>query len=198
MFKLRELERSDLREINLWRNKPDLIDFLGAPFRYINYEVDENWFNSYMNNRGNTVRCSIIECDENGAKCPEKLIGIISLTDINYINQTAIMHIMIGKNENQGRGAGFFSINTMLKHAFYNLNLNRITLTVLTTNIRAIHLYEKCGFILEGKHLQAIYKNGKFVDTFSYAILKQNWKLPESNHPENSYVCVFGERNSHL
>ena len=184
MFKLRELERTDLKEINVWRNKPELLEFLGAPFRYINSEVDENWFNAYMNSRGNTVRCSIIECnfeDVGITKQTEKNIGIISLTDINAINQTAVMHIMIGDFENQGRGAGFFAINAMLKHAFNNLNLNRITLTVLATNKRAIHLYEKCGFVLEGTQRQAIFKNGKFVDTFSYAILKQNWQLLKTN-----------------
>ena len=40
MFHLRELERKDLPTINKWRNNPELIALLGAPFRYINLDVD--------------------------------------------------------------------------------------------------------------------------------------------------------------
>lgn len=49
---------------------------------------------------------------------------------------------MIGDSENQGRGIGIFSINEMLKHAFYNLNFQRVELTVPENNERAKHLYE--------------------------------------------------------
>ena len=42
MYKLRELERKDLIIINSWRNDYELIEQLGAPFRYINLEVDQN------------------------------------------------------------------------------------------------------------------------------------------------------------
>lgn len=56
MYHLRELERKDLKTINCWRNDPELIAVLGAPFRYINLDVDENWFDGYMSNRGTQVR----------------------------------------------------------------------------------------------------------------------------------------------
>ena len=36
MIRLRELESKDLAEINQWRNDPELISNLGAPYRYIN------------------------------------------------------------------------------------------------------------------------------------------------------------------
>lgn len=61
MYRLRELERKDLARINGWRNDPELLALLGAPFRYIAPEVDEKWFESYMANRGNAVRFAITE-----------------------------------------------------------------------------------------------------------------------------------------
>ena len=61
MYKLRELERKDLTIINSWRNDYELIEQIGAPFRYINLEVDQKWFDFYMSNRGNQVRCAIVE-----------------------------------------------------------------------------------------------------------------------------------------
>lgn len=48
MYKLRELERKDLEQINKWRNDPELIELLGAPYRFINLEVDTKWYENYM------------------------------------------------------------------------------------------------------------------------------------------------------
>ena len=81
MFYLRELERKDLSIINKWRNNPELIKNLGAPFRYINLEVDTQWYESYMKNRNDAVRCAIVE-DEN-----DEILGLVSLTQISQINQ---------------------------------------------------------------------------------------------------------------
>ena len=44
MYKLRELERKDLKKINSWRNDEEIIALLGAPYRFINQEVDEKWY----------------------------------------------------------------------------------------------------------------------------------------------------------
>lgn len=171
MYKLRELERKDLGCINQWRNDEELIKLLGAPYRFINLDVDMKWYESYLVNRGNAVRCAIIEsgCDE--------ILGLISLVSIDFINQSAEIHLMIGDKENQGRGIGTFAMNAMLNHAFYNMNLQRVELTVVESNKRAIHLYEKCGFKLEGQKRRARYKQGKFIDMLIYSILKDEYAL---------------------
>lgn len=94
------------------------------------------------------------------------ILGMISLTSINYLNQSAELHILIGDFENQGKGIGTLAVKEILNHGFNNLNLNRIQLNVLVYNDIAIKLYVKCGFKLEGKKRQAVYKNGKFVDMY--------------------------------
>lgn len=76
MYKLRELERKDIKEINKWRNDPELISFLGAPFRYINEEIDMLWFDNYMKNRHIFVRLAIVGDDD-------KILGLASLTNID-------------------------------------------------------------------------------------------------------------------
>lgn len=48
MIKLRELEFEDLKIVNTWRNNKELIDSLGANFRYVNFETEKLWFDSYM------------------------------------------------------------------------------------------------------------------------------------------------------
>lgn len=169
MLYLRELERGDLPVINRWRNDPKLIALLGAPFRYINLEVDTKWFETYMGNRESAVRCVIME---DGS---DEILGLVSLVSIDNINQSAEFHIMIGDTRNQGRGIGTYAVDAMLKHAFDNMNLQRVELFVLEDNERAKHLYEKSGFVYEGRKRKAKYKDGKFVDMLMYSILKSEF-----------------------
>lgn len=170
MLKLREVERKDLLQINSWRNNPDLIDLLGAPYRFINIDVDTKWYENYMANRNSTIRCAIVE------EGKDNILGLVSLVSIDFMNQSAEFHIMIGDVQNQNKGIGTFAVQAILKHAFQNLNLHRVELTVLETNHRAQHLYEKCGFKREGIKRKAKYKNGKFVDMYLYSILREEFK----------------------
>ena len=94
MYILRELKKDDLSEINKWRNDYELISFLGAPFRYINLEVDNIWFDNYMQNRNNAIRCAIVKVSEE-----DNILGLVSLTGIDWINRTAEFHIMVGNKE---------------------------------------------------------------------------------------------------
>lgn len=173
MFNLREVQRKDLESINRWRNDPELTSMLGAPFRYINLEVDIKWYEGYMNSRSNAVRCAITEDDK------DEILGLVSLVSIDYMNQSAEFHIMIGDKNNRGRGLGTYAVNSILKHAFKNMNLQRIELTVLDDNIHAKNLYEKCGFIYEGRKRKAKYKNGQFVDMLLYSILRDEYEKRE-------------------
>ena len=168
MYKLRELERKDIEKINKWRNDPELIACLGAPYRYINEEVDNEWYNSYLGSRGKAVRCAIVDAGNE-----EEILGLISLVSIDNINRSAELHIMIGRKENQGKGLGTFAVNTMIEHAFLNLNLRRIELSVLATNVPAIKLYEKVGFSREGVKVQSHYKAGKYIDMIIMAKLRK-------------------------
>lgn len=168
MYKLREISIKDMETINLWRNNPELIQYLGAPYRFIDLQVDKEWFDNYMKNRNTTIRCSIV--DKN-----DKILGLISLVSINYINQSAELHIMIGMEEERCKGMGTFAICTMIEHAFIDLNLQRIQLSVLEDNLRAIHVYEKIGFKREGVLRQCVYKQGVFKNLFIYGILRNEY-----------------------
>ena len=180
MYKLRELRREDIPTINCWRNKPELIEYLGAPFRYINPDVDYKWFDNYMSSRSNSVRCAIVD-----HKFEDKILGLVSLVSINYVHGSAEFHIMIGNPENCGKGIGTFAAVEMLKHAFFNLNLRRVELGVLSTNIRAFNLYKKVGFKEEGIKRQAVYKNGKFIDICMMGILKEEFNTNVCSHTKS-------------
>lgn len=167
---LRELGRQDLAEINKWRNDHEVIDLLGNNFLYIAKEVDEKWYDSYLQTRDQNKRLAIVDKDTN------IIIGTIQLTGIHAVNRTAEYSIMIGNKAYWGRGAGLTASIEILKHGFCDLNLNRIYLTVLAGNERAIKLYKKIGFTEEGLQREAIYKSGKFHDLIQMSILKKEFK----------------------
>ena len=171
MYKLRELQKEDITIINMWRSKRELIEKLEAPYRYINLETEYKWYENYLNNRGNTIRCAIVE-----EKNEDNILGLVSLINVNTINRSATFHIMIGEQHNRRKGLGLFAANEILKHGFSDMNLNRIELTVLETNIPAIKLYEIVGFKKEGIKRKSIYKEGKYVNTIMMAVLKDEYK----------------------
>lgn len=168
MYKLRELSKKDLIKVNGWRNNPELIKLLGAPFRYIDVQIDERWYENYLSNRNTAIRCAIV--DEN-----DEVLGLVSLLGIDRLNQSAEFNIMIGDTNNQGKGIGSFAVKEMLHHAFYDMNLQRIELTVLEDNARAKHVYEKNGFVYEGRKRKAVFKDGKFVDMLMYSVLRDEY-----------------------
>jgi UDP-4-amino-4,6-dideoxy-N-acetyl-beta-L-altrosamine N-acetyltransferase len=174
MFRLRELESRDIAEINSWRNDPELISHLGAPYRYINLRVDEEWFENYMSSRSRNVRCSIV--DEN-----DELYGLVSLTNIDQLNQCAELHLMIGDTARRGKGAGTFAVREMIRHAFDDLNLHRIELECLAANETAAKLYEKCGFKKEGVKRGSVFKNGEYSDVCMYSILREEYMEVKGN-----------------
>lgn len=169
MYRLREIERRDLPVINSWRNDEELISHLGAPFRYIGPEVDDSWFEAYLKNRSSAVRCAVTDNSDIA-------LGVVYLTSVDSVNRSAVLSVMVGGIENRSHGVGSFAVKEMLRHAFNNLNLNRVELSVLTENVPAIRLYEKLGFVREGVKRQARFKNGRYADLAVYALLREDYK----------------------
>ena len=166
---LRELSKTDLPLINSWRNDHAVIDLVGNNFLYIAKEVDENWYENYLQNRQQNKRLTIVDTAKDLA------IGTIQLTNIHQINKSAEYSIMIGDKDYWGQGAGLAATKEILNHGFNDLNLNRIYLTVLVENTRAIKLYVKAGFSEEGREREAIFKNGRFHDLILMAVLRKDF-----------------------
>lgn len=175
MYALRELERGDVPVINEWRRDRELIELLGAPYRYIGSEADEVWFESYLAHRSNTIRCAIID-DHNG----DAPIGLVTLAGIDWVSRRAVLHIMIGHMSKRGKGAGTFAVGEMLRHAFEDMGLHRVELDVLADNHVARRVYERAGFKCEGIRREAAYKSGRWVDLVHMAILTEEWKWPNA------------------
>ncbi|HET9852224.1 MAG TPA: GNAT family protein, partial [Candidatus Limnocylindrales bacterium] len=64
----------------------------------------------------------------------------------------------------------------MLDHAFGTLGLHRIALTVFEFNERAIRAYRRCGFLVEGRARESIWRDGRWWDEVAMSVLASEWR----------------------
>ena len=65
----------------------------------------------------------------------------------------------------QGKGIGFALLENLLKWARQNEQIEKLFLQVFASNERAIKLYEKIGFIEEGRFIKAVKQSdGQYID----------------------------------
>lgn len=105
----------------------------------------------------------------------DTLLGNIDLYVYNWSARDAFVGLGIGERTDWGKGYGTDVMNVMLRYAFTEVSLYRVTLTVFEYNPRAIRSYEKVGFRHEGRLRQALHKEGKRWDLLFMGILREEW-----------------------
>lgn len=165
MYRVRELSAKDIPTINRWRQE-ELSTHLGGTFRFIDLAVDEAWYQNYLKNRHKTVRIVVVDKED-------QPVAAAALTDIDHLNQKAEIHIMVGESKHRGKGIGAYAGLVLVKHAFMDLNLNKLEAKVLADNRQAMSMNKNAGFVEEGCLRQGVYKNGEFTDVVLLGLLKE-------------------------
>lgn len=105
----------------------------------------------------------------------ERLIGRGMLFDIDRVNRSAMLGIVIGEKECWNRGFGEDATRLLLDFGFNLLNLNSVMLGVFAFNRRAIRCYQKVGFKEIGRRRQARLVSGKKYDAVLMDILAEEF-----------------------
>ena len=168
---LREYQKEDLPFMRSWVNNPNIVNNLSDIFLFPQTAEDTESFLETMLTHKNEMKGFIIAQKESG-----KYIGQIDLIHIDWKNRWAELGIVVGSEENLGRGYGSEAIALLQQFAFMDLGLNRLQLVVYGSNTRAIACYKKCGFVEEGRKRQHRYKQGNFDDEILMGILKCEWE----------------------
>jgi RimJ/RimL family protein N-acetyltransferase len=130
----------------------------------------------YLEDELESMHFFVIERLEDGRK-----IGMIDLSGFNWVVGNAWVGIGIGEREMWGKGYGSDAMRIILRYAFEELNLRRVTLSVFSVNRRGIASYEKVGFRQEGTIPGALLKAGQRCDLIFMGILRQEWEELEKN-----------------
>ena len=117
---LREIEEADLNEnYQQWLNNEEICQF-NDHHRFPYYKQNmEEYYNNTIKTKNNLV-LAIID------KKTDKHIGNVSLQEIDLINKTVELAIIIGNKEYWSKGVGGEAVRLMINHGFSQLNLNRI------------------------------------------------------------------------
>ena len=156
----RKIEEKDISFLNATRN------FFAKDFlhdsRIFTVEETREWFFS------NLPDYWIIE--ESG-----KPVGYFRISNYSTINKNLYLGADIHP-EYQRKGIAYSSYLIFIPYLFEKYNLNKISLEVLSSNSRAINLYKKLGFVIEGVKREEILKENKYVDSIIMSILKNERK----------------------
>ena len=155
---LRPLTVADLDRIHHWCQDERLFLDLVGPFVSRPREEAIAWMTRHwLDPAASDARLAICRA-EDGVH-----IGNVYLTAIDRGLGTAEFHIFIGEVADRGRGYGTAATWAAIGHAA-RLGLRRLRLEVLSRNVRARHVYEKCGFVVEALRPRAVLKPDGWQD----------------------------------
>jgi RimJ/RimL family protein N-acetyltransferase len=164
---LRPVELSDIEELmNI--NDEDVRRNLLSVFP-LNRLKEEEWIKNLYRDEHSFV-FAIVSLER------EMLIGTCGLERINWVNRSAEFGIAITDKSFWNMGYGTEATKIMLRYGFELLNLHRISLYVYDYNSRAIHVYEKCGFVREGLLREARFLEDKYHDIIIMSILQNEYE----------------------
>jgi len=167
---LRPVARKDAPLFVKWLNDPEIIQNL-LIFLPLTEIAEEKWIEKISLSENDTV--FVIE-----KKMPDDKavpIGVCGLHGISWKDRYGVFGIFIGDKDYWRKGLGLAAGNLLIRYGFEQLNLNRISSSVLDFNEASQGLHEKLGFEVEGERRQAIFKNGRYADEFILGLLKEEW-----------------------
>jgi RimJ/RimL family protein N-acetyltransferase len=112
---------------------------------------------------------------ESSAPLTTKPIGYISLKSSFQQHRNSTMSIQICREE-QEKGYGSEAIKWVLEWGFLAAGLRRVGVSCFSFNEGARRLYERLGFVIEGREREAVWKNGGWHDSIAMGMLEGEWR----------------------
>ena len=107
----------------------------------------------------------------------KRVIGFVGLVGngVRSPHRDSFVGIGIGEPEFWGKGYGTDAMKLILRYAFLELDLHRVSLDVFEYNPRAVRSYEKAGFKHEGRKRSALLREGRRWDEIFMGVLREDW-----------------------
>lgn len=119
----------------------------------------------------------VLVCTPNlSAPLNPNIIGYVNLQHTTQPHhRSCTMSIRICP-EAQGRGYGSEAIKWVLEWGFLNAGLHRVSIGCFSFNEGARRLYERLGFMVEGRTREVAWKNGGWHDCIEMGMLEGEWR----------------------
>ncbi|MGW4641595.1 GNAT family N-acetyltransferase [Sphaerisporangium sp. NPDC004334] len=162
--RMRALEPSDAETLWRWHNDPEAMRWMsdGYPpsLAHLTKELSERVADTF----GDLTL--IIETLEG------RTIGIVALREAEPEVGDARLDIYLGEKDTWGKGYATEAMRLICRYGFGQMRLHRITLTAVAENTAARRVYEKVGFVEEGRMREAFRRDGVWHDKVVMGLLE--------------------------
>jgi RimJ/RimL family protein N-acetyltransferase len=165
---LRPLEQEDAPALAEWLNDREVSRGL-LVHRPINQQAEQGYLDEVARSE-HDIPLGIVVRDG------DVLVGVVGLHALDPRHRHASLGIFIGDKTWWGKGLATEACELLLGYAFGTLNLNKVWLHVVEINERAIRVYEKLGFTLEGTLREDFYLEGRYWSTLVMSLLREDWE----------------------
>ena len=146
------------------------------------YDPSLNYYTRHSKtppNKKNSLRL-LGECDNAFRFSVTKLdtgtkIGVCSLQDIDFLNRNGHLARFLWDKDIIGMGLGTEVLKFLMKFAFDKINLNKVIVSNVSSNVAAEKSCLKLGFTLEGKLRDEFYADGNYFDVNYFGMLRDEY-----------------------
>lgn len=110
------------------------------------------------------------------ARADDRLIGKAAIQWIEWTNGNGGVRLGIGAPEDRRKGYGMQTLRMLLRFAFAELNLHRVSAAVPEYNEGALALFRKLGFVQEVCRRKALERDGRRWDLYIFGLLSNEWQ----------------------
>jgi len=110
------------------------------------------------------------------ARTDDRLIGKAVIQWIEWTNGNGMLRLGIGAADDRRKGYGTQALQMLLRFAFAELNLYRVTAIVAEYNEGAIALLHKFGFVQEVCRRKSLERDGRRWDLYIFGLLNEEWQ----------------------
>jgi ribosomal-protein-alanine N-acetyltransferase len=128
-------------------------------------ELQSHYFETELKSNPTKIQLGIVTTES------KSLIGMISLAQIDHLNQKCEIGGLIGDKDFRKMDYWIEANQILINHAFETLNMNRIYGGSITRAVEQFYV-RVLGFESEGTSKSDVFRNGKFVDTYRFAKIR--------------------------
>jgi ribosomal-protein-serine acetyltransferase len=103
------------------------------------------------------------------------ICGVVAYNHIDLYNRRAEMGYWVDRTL-EGRGICRRACSQLIRYAFEELDINRVSIAAAVDNRRSRALAERLGFTQEGVRREAEWLYDRFVDHAMYGLLRREWR----------------------
>ncbi|MBI5227913.1 GNAT family N-acetyltransferase [Candidatus Micrarchaeota archaeon] len=162
---LRPINTEDIKgHYPSWMNDPQVTKFLES--RFLDNSIENiRTFVENISKNPDILFLAIVVKEGN------QHIGNIKLGPVNRHHRSAELGILIGEKNQWGKGYATEAIGILVRYAFEELKLHKITAGCYANNLGSMAAFKKVGFKEEGRRQSQFRFNGEYVDSVLLGII---------------------------